>query len=143
MERTIKKHRCKDRGGTRSPLTVYCHISDDIFMLTSTRKEGIETQNGTALPKREHRARPFELPRPDHNSRTAPTNSGHCNSLLSPCVVVKGDAALAPPGITPSGSDVTAGGANSAHGHGPGTELAPPDYKGVLNQRMNMVESLN
>ncbi|KAG8272776.1 hypothetical protein J6590_033433 [Homalodisca vitripennis] len=32
---------------------------------------------------------------------------------------------------TPSGSDVTAGGANSAHGHGPGTELAPPDYKGT------------
>ncbi|KAG8277963.1 hypothetical protein J6590_032011 [Homalodisca vitripennis] len=44
-----------------------------------------------------------------------------------------------PPGIsTPSGSDVTAGGANSAHGHGPGTELAPPDYKGVLIQRMGM-----
>ncbi|KAG8252031.1 hypothetical protein J6590_067337 [Homalodisca vitripennis] len=35
------------------------------------------------------------------------------------------------------------GGANSAHGHGPGTELAPPGYKGVLNQRMNMVEALN
>ncbi|KAG8331049.1 hypothetical protein J6590_049486 [Homalodisca vitripennis] len=43
------------------------------------------------------------------------------------------------------GSDVTAGGANSAHGYGPGTELAPPppDYKGVLNQRMDMVEALN
>ncbi|KAG8304560.1 hypothetical protein J6590_091223 [Homalodisca vitripennis] len=34
-------------------------------------------------------------------------------------------------------------GANSAHGHGPGTELAPPDYKGVLIQRMDMTEALN
>ncbi|KAG8250263.1 hypothetical protein J6590_105418, partial [Homalodisca vitripennis] len=30
------------------------------------------------------------------------------------------------------------GGANSAHGHGPGTELAPPYYKGVLIQRMDL-----
>ncbi|KAG8260218.1 hypothetical protein J6590_101854 [Homalodisca vitripennis] len=56
----------------------------------------------------------------------------------------EGDAALAPPGIsTPLASDVTAGGANSAHGHGRGPELTPPCSKGVLIQRMDMAQSLD
>ncbi|KAG8310668.1 hypothetical protein J6590_059466 [Homalodisca vitripennis] len=35
------------------------------------------------------------------------------------------------------------GGTKSAHGHGPATELAPPNSKGVLIQRMDMLETLN
>ncbi|KAG8295863.1 hypothetical protein J6590_070743 [Homalodisca vitripennis] len=57
---------------------------------------------------------------------------------------IDGDAALAPSGVsTPSGFDVMPRGINLAHVKEPGTELAHPDSKRMLIQRMDMAQSLN
>ncbi|KAG8253539.1 hypothetical protein J6590_032336 [Homalodisca vitripennis] len=59
-----------------------------------------------------------------HLNPTTPSGKGGSSRFVPPSIR---DAALAPPGIsTPSGFDVTAGGAYSVHGRDPVTKLAPP-----------------